>query len=168
MLFYRCWCCSIVVDNVVSLYIFCLALWPNNLAPKYRLFENLSFREHTKYKNNITLILLNYWYRKPYTMKLQHKTKQKIKQTPWESRAKALRSCLVSTVPHVHNGRYEHAYRPFHVFITVDTRQLVAGFCPIICLTLVWLTLGFRLIYPLLSSHLPFTIVSYIHGLCIK
>ena len=37
-------------------------------------------------------------------------------------------SALVSTVPHVHNGRYEHAHRPFHVFITVDTRQLSHGF----------------------------------------
>ena len=132
------------------------------MAPKYRLFENLSFRECTKYINNIALIPLNHWYRKPYTRKLQYKTKQTIGWNHWESRAKALRSCLVSTVPHVHNGRYEHAHRPFHVFITVDTRQLVAGFCPITCLTLVWLTLCFRFIYPWLSSHLSFAFVSFI------
>ena len=167
MLYYRCLYCTIVVYNVVSLYVFCLALLPNNLAPKYRLFENLSFRERTKYKSNIALIPLNYWYRKLYTMKLHHKTKQKIKRNHWESRAKALRSCLVTVVPHARNGRYEHAYRPFHVFITVDTRQLIAGFCPIIFLTLVWFTLCFRLIYPLLSFHLSFAFSPYIHCLCI-
>ena len=30
------------------------------------------------------------------------------------------------------NGRYEHEQRPFSMFITVDVRQLVAGFYPIL------------------------------------
>ena len=40
---------------------------------------------------------------------------EKIGRKPAESH-------LTPTVPHVHNGRYEHEHRPFHVFITVDVR----------------------------------------------
>ena len=29
-------------------------------------------------------------------------------------------SALVTVVPHVHDGRYEHEHRPFSMFITVD------------------------------------------------
>ena len=31
-------------------------------------------------------------------------------------------SALVTVGLHARNGRYEHAHRPFHMFITVDTR----------------------------------------------
>ena len=41
-------------------------------------------------------------------------------------------SALASTVARVHNGRYEHEQRPLSMFITVDVRQHVAGFYPIL------------------------------------
>ena len=45
---------------------------------------------------------------------------------------KPCESHLTPTVARVHNGRYEHEQRPFSMFITVDVRQLVAGFYPIL------------------------------------
>ena len=33
---------------------------PNNLAAKYRLFENFRLKERTKYKNDFTTTMLNY------------------------------------------------------------------------------------------------------------
>ena len=69
-------------------------------------------------------------------MEYQGKSRAKPLRMSGESLVKVGRkpreSHLTPTVARVHNGRYEHEQRPFSMFITVDVRQLVAWFYPIL------------------------------------
>ena len=65
-------------------------------------------------------------YNRAIALRKSGESSERIGQKQWESHA-------ASTVPHVHNGRYEHEHRPFSMFITVDVRRHVAEFCPTCC-----------------------------------